>query len=273
MPPEYLIDFADRTLAEAQRYPALLAHLERTVLPDWRANAEQEFRRTNRPTGEHQNRLQTWWQLKRPRPQLQLQLSKIPRYIACSRVTKRPIFAFLDSLIKPDSSLTVFAAADDYTFGVLQSSVHWAWFQARCSTLKRDHRYTSNTVFDSFPWPQSPSLKIIKTIADAAVALRATRDHLMRTNAWTLRTLHKLLETTPDLPLHAAQQALDAAVRAAYGIAEHDDILAALLAQNHELARREANDRPLTAPGLPPIFNSVDSFITGDRIEIFQMSS
>jgi len=266
--PEYLIDFADRPLAEAQRYPELLAHLERTVLPDWRTNAAEEFRRTNRPTGEHQNRLQTWWQLKRPRPRLQHALLKMPRYIACSRVTKRPIFAFLDSFIKPDSSLTVFAAADDYTFGVLQSSIHWAWFQARCSTLKRDHRYTSNTVFDSFPWPQSPSPSIVKDIADAAVTLRATREHLMRANAWNLRALHRTLETSPALPLRSAQQALDVAVRAAYGIEEDEDTLTALLVRNHDLAGREADGQPITGPGLPSINKNAAQFITGDRIEI-----
>lgn len=41
--------------------------------------------------------------------------------------------------------------ADDYSFGVLQSTFHWIWFINRCSTLKGDPRYTSNTVFDTFP--------------------------------------------------------------------------------------------------------------------------
>ncbi|MFY0535501.1 type IIL restriction-modification enzyme MmeI [Nannocystis pusilla] len=45
----------------------------------------------------------------------------------------------------------MFALADDYSFGVLQSALHWQWFTARCSTLKRDYRYTSSTV-----WARSP---------------------------------------------------------------------------------------------------------------------
>jgi hypothetical protein len=57
-------------------------------------------------------------------------------------------------VIHPDSQLTVFAFSDDYSFGILQSAIHWAWFTARCSTLKGDFRYTSDTVFDTFPWPQ-----------------------------------------------------------------------------------------------------------------------
>jgi hypothetical protein len=78
----------------------------------------------------------------------------LPRYIVCARVTKRPVFEFLASTIHPDSQLTVFAFSDDYSFGVLQSGIHWAWFAARCSTLKGDFRYTSDTVFDTFRWPQ-----------------------------------------------------------------------------------------------------------------------
>ena len=46
------------------------------------------------------------------------------------------------------------AFADDYSFGILQSEIHWAWFTAKCSTLTARFRYTSDTVFDTFPWPQ-----------------------------------------------------------------------------------------------------------------------
>jgi hypothetical protein len=83
---------------------------------------------------------------------------RLPRYIVCARITKHPIFEFLASAIHPDSQLTVFAFSDDYSFGVLQSGIHWAWFIARCSTLKDDFRYTSDTVFDTFPWPQFDSV-------------------------------------------------------------------------------------------------------------------
>ena len=48
----------------------------------------------------------------------------------------------------------VFPFADDYSFGILQSGIHWAWFTAKCSTLTERFRYTSDTVFDTFPWPQ-----------------------------------------------------------------------------------------------------------------------
>ncbi len=263
--PEHIIDLADRSLEEVTKiHPLLRAHLERTVLPDWTRNADDERRTTGKPTGEHQNRLTRWWQLKRPRPELQKTLRGLPRYVACSRVTKRPIFVFIDSIIKPDSSLTVFAAADDYSFGILQSSVHWAWFQARCSTLKGDARYTSNTVFDTFPWPQSPTPAHIQAVAHAGLALRKARDDLQQRHGWSPRDLYRALETTGADSLRRAQDALDVAVRTAYGMPSSDP-LEFLLDLNHELADRETT-RPIQGPGLPSCAS--EPFITTDRIEI-----
>lgn len=258
--PEYLIDLP-APLADAAAHPALLAHLERLVLPDWRRNADAEFTRTAAPTGEHQNRLKIWWHLKRPRPDLQAALRRLTRYIACARVTRRPIFAFIASTIKPDSSLTVFAAEDDYSFGILQSDLHWQWFQARCSTLKRDFRYTSNTVFDAFAWPQSPTLAQAHAVAAAAVALRAARDAALPTHR-NLRALHR--ERLPELKI--AQQTLDLAVQTAYGMPPDADPLAFLLALNHTLAARESHHHPVTPPGLPPCVTDPRPFITPDSI-------
>ena len=98
--------------------------------------------------------------LKRPRQELQAALENLPRYIACSAVTKRPVFVFISSAILPTNALKIFAFADDYCFGVIQSGLHAAWFHAKCSNLKSDPRYTPESVFDTFPWPQfddSPS--------------------------------------------------------------------------------------------------------------------
>jgi len=82
------------------------------------------------------------------------QITELPRYIVCSRVTKRPVFEFVSNDIRPNDSMAVFAFADDYSFGILQSGIHWAWFTAKCSTLTERFRYTSDTVFDTFAWPQ-----------------------------------------------------------------------------------------------------------------------
>jgi hypothetical protein len=73
-------------------------------------------------------------------------------------------------LKKPDrDALSCFAFSDDYSFGILQSGIHWSWFIATCSKLKGDFRYTPESVFDTFPWPQKPKHEDIKAVAEAAV--------------------------------------------------------------------------------------------------------
>ncbi|MDE3066804.1 MAG: class I SAM-dependent DNA methyltransferase [Verrucomicrobiota bacterium] len=168
--PRSIIDFGSRLMDEAARYKAAFEQVKKLVLPDWRADAEAERKKTCKEKGEHQNRLQTWWQIKRPRQQMLTAINPLSRYIVCARVTKRPIFEFLSSSIRPDSSLTVFAFADDYSFGILQSGIHWAWFTAKCSTLTERFRYTSDTVFDTFPWPQFEMGSATVPVAESGVA-------------------------------------------------------------------------------------------------------
>jgi hypothetical protein len=230
-------------------------------------------------------------------------LEKLPRYIACSRVTKRPIFEFISPIIHPNEAVVAFTFADDYSFGILQSSIHWEWFKARCSTFKADFRYTSDTVFDTFPWPQfgvaqasapagsggvpppkpsarkpggtpaqpaagTAALQKIRAVAVAGRALRNLRLEIMDANNWSLRELYKSLETPGENRLRTAHAALDAAVRAAYGMNPAEDILAFLLKLNLELAAKETNGQPITPPGLPAFVGSPKEFISKDCVAV-----
>jgi hypothetical protein len=161
----------------------------------------------------------------------------------------------------------VFPFADDYSFGILQSGIHWAWFTARCSTLKGDFRYTSDTVFDTFPWPQAPTLAQARKVADAAVFLRELRRKVMAENNWSLRELYRSLELPGQNPLRVAHTELDAAVRTAYGMKAREDPLAFLLALNAVAAERETRGEPVTAPGLPACVTEPASFCTTDCIQ------
>ena len=163
--------------------------------------------------------------------------------------------------------MVVFAFADDYSFGVIQSSLHCDWFKARCSTLEGRFRYTSNTVFNSFPWPQKPTRAEIKAVAEAAVALRALRRETMRKLNYSLRYLYRTLDQPGDNPLHNAHARLDAAVRAAYGISVEADPLAFLLELNLACAAQEKAGKQITPPGLPLPLADRDSFTTSDCIQ------
>ena len=187
-------------------------------------------------------------------------------YIACSDTTKRPVFVFIHPEIRPDHKIRAFAFEDDYSFGILQSNAHWLWFITKCSKLKSDYNYTSSSVYDPFPWPQSPSKAQTNTVADVSRQLRRIRDDSLRRIDGGLRAVYRLMELPGKNTLKDAHTALDAAVLAAYGFSPKKDLLAQLLALNLEVARREESGEPVTAPGIPPGYPEPARLVTDDCI-------
>jgi hypothetical protein len=268
MPSRFVIDMnqSDDVFA-AQAFPKAFALLAERVMPTARANAEEELKKTGKEVGPRQTHFKRWWKFWRGREEMMTTITALPRYTVCVRHTKRPIFEFISPTIHPNDALQVFPLCDDYSFGVLQSPTHFDWFKARCSTLKGDFRYTSDTVFDTFPWPQSPTKKQMRAVADAAVALRKLRHGVMRKLKWSLRDLYRTLEEPGENPLNEAHTALDAAVRAAYGMGKNEDILTHLLALNHACAEKEKAGEKITPPGLPLPLYEQGEFITSDCIK------
>ncbi len=266
--PEYVIDLSELDILAASALPQLLAIPKTRVLAEWQANAAKENAELGKDRGEHQNRIDAWWALKRPRGDLQVAIRKRPRYIACSAVMKRPTFVFLSSEFLPTNALKVFAFADDYSFGLLQSRVHWLWFVTKCSKLTERFRYTPESVFDTFPWPQAPTKKALKAVAAAGCEVRRIRAEVLPTLKGGLRELYRTLELPGANPLKDAHAALDAAVLVAYGFHPGRDLLAQLLALNQEVAARQARGEAVTAPGLPSGLSAVerDALITTDCI-------
>jgi type II restriction/modification system DNA methylase subunit YeeA len=278
-PERFVIDFHPRDIVASGKYEAPFQRVKELVLPTRRAAAEEEEERNALALSEnpkakvnvhHRNFLKRWWILSYAREDLIQKLNDIPRYIVCSRVTKRPIFDFISSRIRPNDSLQVFTLPDDYSFGVLQSDVHWAWFMARCSKLTERLRYTSNTVFDTFPWPQSPTSTQIKRVAAQAVSLRELRRRLMEDYDLSLRELYRSLDLPGQNPLREAQDALNAAVRAAYSLGVEDDPLPFLLDLNDKLAVKEASMQRVVGPGLPTLVKNPEDLITEDCVQHIQ---
>jgi hypothetical protein len=153
-PTRWIIDFGQREMTEAMRYKPAFARVKKLVMPDVLAKAEAEKEATGKETTRWTRMANRWWQFRDYQPGTMAAIARLRRYIACPRVTKRPTFEFVSSAVHPDNALAVFTFEDDYSFGILQSGFHWAWFTAKCSTLTARFRYTSDTVFDTFPWPQ-----------------------------------------------------------------------------------------------------------------------
>lgn len=146
-----------------------------------------------------------------------------------------------------------FAFEDNYSFGILQADAHWQWFTEKASTLKSDYRYTPNSVYDTFPWPQQPTPAQVKAVAEAARTLHEfRRERMSRSETLTLRDMYRSLEQPGKNPLKDLHAALDKAVMAAYGFDPDGDVLAQLLALNGQVAARIEAGEPVTAPGIPP---------------------
>ena len=276
-PQRYVIDFRKaKDVFEVASYKDLYNHIHEFVYPLFKKKADDEVKRNEdakkinpeyKEKKDHQSAFKTWYKLFRSRNELMDHIEDIDRYIACSCVTKRPIFEFISSKIHPNAALQVFPLDDDYSFGILQSVVHWEWFVARCSTLKGDWRYTSDTVFDSFPWPQNPTKKQIEEVAKQAKALRDKRNEFMEERQLTLRQLYRIMDDTPNNPVSEIQNKLDNAVRDAYGMRHDADILQFLLELNGKLYQKEQNDEIIQGPGLPNKIKDKSELVSEDCVK------
>lgn len=248
----WVIDIGmDDSLEARSSHPEVMGYLEEWVLPKRQemANKEEERNREAlqanpkaKVNKHHTNFLSRWWNLSYRRADMLDSLARSDRYLATSRhasVNRPTVFAFVDSAVRPGDSMTAFALDDEYSFGVLSSNYHGVWVRARCSYLKADPRYTSSTVWSSFPWPQSPTpeqveaivgisarlLKLRQGYYERGIPLEAQYASLLRPGRNELRDLH---------------EQLDEAVREAYGFTAEDDKLAQLFALNQALSGEEA---------------------------------
>ncbi|MCX7998834.1 MAG: hypothetical protein N3A69_07765 [Leptospiraceae bacterium] len=277
-PTRYVIDFRKHDVFSASKYTEVFQIIKEKVYPEKERKAKEEEERNKRvletnPKAKvnhhHKNFFKEWWKLAYYRAEMMEKIEKLTRYIVCARVTKRPIFEFISSRINPNDALSVFPLEDDYSFGILQSNIHWEWFTARCSTLGNQYRYTSDTVFDSFAWPQAPTLKTIEEVAKFSRELRNIRRKVMQENHFSLRELYRLMEITPNNPVSEVQNELDRAVRTAYGMKPKEDVLEFLLKLNLELYEKEQKGEKVTAPGFPKEFiDKIQKFISEDCINI-----
>jgi SAM-dependent methyltransferase len=274
-PSRYVIDFHPRSLIEASTYKDLFSRVKAEVLPAREKAAREEQKRNKvvldknpdaRVNHHHANFLKHWWLFSYPREDLIKLLGTVSRYIVCGRTGRRPVFEFMSPTIRPNDALVVFPVEDDYSFGILQSGLHRAWFVNRCSTLKRDFRYTSDTVFDSFPWPQEATNGDIRKVAAKAVELRDLRRRLMSENKVGLRDLLRTLDLPGDHELKDAHSDLDAAVREAFGMKKTEDPLTFLLQLNQALAKREEDGEAVVPPGLPNTYSG-PSLVTSDCVK------
>ena len=175
---------------------------------------------------------------------------------------------FVSSAIRPERHDAGVLASPTTTASASSSPhAHWQWFITKCSKLKSDFRYTPESVFDTFPWPQSPTEARWTPWPRPGAKSAASAPRPCRRIKGGLRALYRTLELPGANPLKDAHAALDAAVLAAYGFDPKQDLLAQLLALNLAVAARIDAGQPVTAPGIPPGYPNPAALITTDCIQ------
>jgi hypothetical protein len=274
-PERFVIDFSLKDVFQAASFKDVFKVIEKTVLPDRERKAkeqqdENEQVLKNNPKAKvnkhHINFFNKWWQLGYGREDMLSETSKLTRYISCARVTQRQIFEFISYEINPNDKVMCFTFEDDYSFGIIQSSLHWSWFLEKCTTLAETPNYNSASIWDTFPWPQQPTTTQIEAVAKAAKALRDERNRIMQVNRWSLRDLYRIIEKPGKNPIRDLQTALDHAVAAAYGFNENHDLLEQLLALNFAVSAREEHCEPVQSPGLPEWYADKEKLVSEDCV-------
>jgi hypothetical protein len=128
--------------------------------------------------------------------------SEARRYIPISFISPEIIING-SALIVPNASL--------YEFGVLTSSIHNSWMRAVAGRLESRYQYSSNIVYNNFPWcnPTDEQKAKIDQTAQAILDARAKYPES------SLADLYD--ETFMPIELRKAHQANDRAVMEAYG--------------------------------------------------------
>lgn len=141
-------------------------------------------------------------------------------------------FGFVSAGAIPGDSVSIIPDANIYHFGILCSNVHMAWTRVVCGRIKSDYRYTSDIVYNNFPWPTPTSehkLLIEKTAQGILDARNLYPDS-------SLANLYDPLTMPPEL--RKAHDKNNIAVMKAYGFStkmSEAECVAALMKMYQEL--------------------------------------
>jgi SAM-dependent methyltransferase len=204
------------------RFPKVYQHVLSNVKPERDQNHRAGYR-------------ENWWIHGEPRSDLRPALAGLPRYIATVETAKHRIVQFLDATILPDNRLIVFALADAFHLGVLNSSIHTVFAGPNAAGAMLEDRpvYSKSRCFDPFPFPECTE-KQKERIRKIAEELDAHRKRAQEKHRLGLTDIYNVLEklrageelTPRDKEVHDAalistlkqlHDDLDKAVADAYG--------------------------------------------------------
>lgn len=261
--PDYCIYLSYATEEEARaKGGAAFEHLKANVLPVVKRRAE-----SGKDAAVNASWLRRWWQPWAPRIDFFARMTGCSRILVAPKVASRPSFAFLSMKFVPSNTMKIFSFSDDYTFGVVQSTMHWEWSKAKGNRVLDRIQYAT-AVWETFPWPQEPAEVQVAAVANAGRDVRRVRRELMEQNGWSLRQLYQAADVEGPHPLKDAQVALDEAVADSFGLPPSQSLTEFLLELNQLVAEDEEKGRKIRGPGLPEELDPKDPrWMSSDCIE------
>ncbi len=217
--PRWIIDNADRDVADASHYAAPHRCVVSRVKPKRDGNRDKWLR-------------ENWWRPQRMRPEMRHAITPYERYLVTPTTSKYRIFLWLPERVLPDHQLIVFARADDCFFGLMHASVHELWARSQGTQLREvesGFRYTPTSTFETFPFPWPPGKEDVKhpaykRISEAAKELNELRERWLNPPEW-IEPLAARIDATDqflDVPAEARPLIRQSAIMA---LAAKDDRL------------------------------------------------
>ncbi|MBZ0279897.1 MAG: class I SAM-dependent DNA methyltransferase [Anaerolineae bacterium] len=154
---EWVIDFGDRELEEAEKYKKVFSHLK----TEWDKETDTIRR-------------EKWWLHRRSAGDLRTAIKALNRFIATPLVSKHRLFVWLDVKVRPDTRLIAFSRSDDYFFGILHSFIHEIWALRKGAQHGGERPTYNNTLcFETFPFPYPPGKEDVNSPVHQAISVAA----------------------------------------------------------------------------------------------------
>ncbi|ROT31686.1 DNA methyltransferase [Micromonospora sp. HM5-17] len=140
----WIIDFGERSEAEARTWPELWQQVEKLVKPE----------RVTKDGRKYPRMVYEWWKYWNSRPAMLAAIAGLERVVVITLVSKTVMPVMVPNGQVFAHKLAVFATDDMATLGLLSSSVHYWWAASRSSTMKADLNYSPSDVFETFALPE-----------------------------------------------------------------------------------------------------------------------
>lgn len=218
----WVVNFLDRSRAEAETYAKPFEHVKRLVKPARALHGEQRVR-------------ERWWLYQRPRPELYRAMAGLERVVVITLVSKTVMPVMVPTGQVFSHALGVFATDDTAMLALLSSAPHYWWTVRQASSMRTDLRYTPSDVFETLALPE-----LTDQMKQLGARLDTYRREVMLRRRSGLTATYNLVndpacQDDDIVELRAIHRAIDEAVCRAYG---WNDLLAGGLDHGfHDLGR------------------------------------